>query len=238
MFSTFTTGYAHALAVFGKTQPEAEAIFAPVKAKLDEYNASLVISVQYCTFANYETYYSTLSGRQSAVGSSGVALGSRFLDRAALTSSSADLKKMLNVTAGKLGEFTSSNVCIVSGGQVFKDVADVNSGVNPAWRIAHVHNIVARGWAPGTDAATQNLIQDDVTFMKVGAMRDIAPNTGSYMNEADRRDPQYLLDFYGKSLPKLRAVKRKYDPTSLFYCPTCVGSDGWREDETGRLCEI
>jgi hypothetical protein len=56
------------------------------------------------------------------------------------------------------------------------------------------------------------------------------------MNEADRFDPLFLQDFYGGSLAKLQAVKRKYDPLSLFYCPTCVGSDLWHEDNVGRLC--
>ena len=143
---------------------------------------------------------------------------------------------MLNITAGLPGQFTSNNVILASGGQVFKDADDPDSGVNPAWRTSYVHNVVARGWAAGTDAATQIAIHHDITYTKVGAMRAIAPNTGAYMNEADRLDPMYLQDFYGLNLPKLQATKAKYDPRSVLYCPTCVGSEQWHEDSTGRLC--
>lgn len=234
--STYTTGYQHAIAVFNKSLSYAQTLFSPVTAQLASYNGtSLYISTSYFEFPSYQSYYATLSGAQSSVGS-GAALGSRFLDRAALTGSPSALKTMLNVTAGLPGQYTINSVCIVSGGQVFADASDATSGVNPAWRTAYVHNIVARGWAPGTDAAAQQAIHDDITNTKVGALRTLAPNTGSYMNEGDRLDPLFLQDFYGTHLAKLQAVKRKYDPLSLFYCPTCVGSNQWHEDSVGRLC--
>jgi hypothetical protein len=66
-------------------------------------------------------------------------------------------------------------------------------------------------------------VHDDITNTKARSMRELAPDTWNYMNEADRLDPLFLEDFYGGSLEKLREVKRKYDPRSLFYCPTCVG---------------
>jgi len=92
---------------------------------------------------------------------------------------------------------------------------------------------VARGWAAGTDEATQNEIHGGVTYVKTAALEELAPGTGCYMNEADRLDPEYLKDFYGKSLENLRVVKEKYDPEGVLYCPTCVGSDEWCEDESG-----
>lgn len=149
-------------------------------------------------------YYSTLSGGQSAVGTS-AAGGSRFLPRHALNS--PRLSTMLNITAGLPGQFTQNNICLVSGGQVFKDASDPNSGVNPAWRKSYVHNIVARGWAPGSSAAEIAAVYKDIGDVKVGAMRDLTPDTGCYMNEADRFDEKYLQDFYGESLDKLQAVK-------------------------------
>ncbi|KAL2069926.1 hypothetical protein VTL71DRAFT_14605 [Oculimacula yallundae] len=233
--STYFSGYQHVFAVFNQTLSSAQATFAPVAARLAPYNrTSLSISTTYSSFPSYQSYYTTLSGVQSPVGTSG-AVGSRLLDRAALTYSPA-LKTMLNVTAGLPGQFAQSNVCMVSGGQVFADAHDPNSGVNPAWRTSYVHNLVARGLPPRSNAAELQAVHDDITYTKVGAMRDLAPETGSYMNEADRLDPLFLENFYGGSLERLREVKRKYDPTDLFYCPTCVGSENWHEDSSGRLC--
>ena len=235
VFGSSTTGYTHTLALFGQTTAQAQSIFAPVAAKLQQYSGSLVISANYSSFPSYSTFFSALSGVQQAVGNSGAA-GSRFFDRAALTGSATALKQMLNITAGTPGQFTASGVSLVSGGQVFKDANDPNSGVNPAWRTSYVHNTNGRGWAPGTNASTQVAIHHDITYNKVGAMRALAPNTGSYMNEADRLDPQYLQDFYGSHTAKLQSIKVKYDPYNVFYCPTCIGSEKWVEDSTGRLC--
>ena len=240
-----TTGYQHALAVFGQTVADAERIFAPVAAKLAPYNGtSLSLTTSYLSFPSYAAYYAALSGIHQPVGAA-AALGSRLLDRKALTDSSsssspppAGLRQMLNITAGTPGQFTSNNVALVSGGQVFKDAADPHSSVNPAWRNSYLHNIVARGWAPGADAAAQKAVYDDITFTKVAAMRAIAPDTGSYMNEGDRFDPSFLRDFYGRSLDRLETIKGKYDPRGLFYCPTCVGSERWVVDADGRLCNV
>jgi hypothetical protein len=231
---TSTTGYNHALAVMGNTTTDAQTVFAPVAAKLAPYNGtSLSITTTYYSFPTYASYYSALSGGQGPVGSE-AALGSRLLDRASLTGSG--LKTMLNITAGNPGEFTVNNVCLVGGGQVFKDAADPNSGVNPGWRTSYVHNIVARGWAPGTSASVKAAIHADITNVKTQAMKDIAPTTGCYMNEADRFDADYLEDYYGANVPKLQSLKAKYDSLTVFYCPTCIGSDQWEEDSTGRLC--
>lgn len=232
--STSTTGYNHAFAVFGKTIAQAQSIYASTAAKLAKYNGtSLFMKTSYYQFSNYQAYYSTLSGGQGPVGTN-AALGSRLLDRTALKSSG--LKTMLNITAGALYEFTGSNVCLTGGGQVFEDAEDPNSGVLPGWRKAYVHNIVARGWAPGTSEADQAAVHNDITNVKTKAMEAIAPTTGAYMNEGDRLDPNFLKNFYGSNVSKLQSIKAKYDSTSLFYCPTCIGSNAWYEDSTGRLC--
>lgn len=81
-------------------------------------------------------------------------------------------------------------------------------------------------------------IRKDITTVKVQAMKDLAPDTGCYMNEADRYDPEYLMDFYGEHLGRLSEIKLKYDPLDVFYCETCVGSEKWKADEEGRLCRV
>ncbi|KAJ8058227.1 hypothetical protein OCU04_012423 [Sclerotinia nivalis] len=202
----FTTGYQHALAVSKKSLSQTQAIFAPVMSKLQQYNSSLFINPTYLTFPTYAAYYKTLSGGKSAAGIGTGAFGGRLLDRTALTSSLTDLGRMLNITAGSQGQLTSTSVSLVGGGEVF--IPDPSSGLNPAWRSSYVHNIVARGWTAGTNEAAVQEIKDDITYTKVGAMKKLAPHTGCYMNEADRSDPDYLQDFYGESLVKLKEVKK------------------------------
>ncbi|KAL8730235.1 MAG: hypothetical protein Q9166_004212 [cf. Caloplaca sp. 2 TL-2023] len=177
----FTTGFTHTISIPGKTSEEAESIFAPVAKKLAPFaGRSLFINTTYSEFPTYAAFYDALSGIASPIGTS-AALGSRLLDRKALAS--PKLGETLEKIVGAPEQFTSVNMVIVGGGQVARDGADPYSGVNPAWRTAYVHNIVARGWAPGTDEETRNAIYSDITNVKVQAMKELAPDTGAYMNE-------------------------------------------------------
>ncbi|KAL8950369.1 MAG: hypothetical protein Q9222_003586 [Ikaeria aurantiellina] len=179
--ANFTTGFTHTVAVFGKSAEEAKSIFAPIAAQLAAFNSqSLFINTTYSSFPTYAAYYTALSGLDGPVGQS-AALGSRLLDRKALTS--PKLNETLRTIVGPQEQFTSVNIVFVGGGQVARDAADPFSGVNPAWRTSYVHNIVARGWAPGADEATRNAVYSDITDVKVRAMKDLAPDTGAYMNE-------------------------------------------------------
>ncbi|KAI4113588.1 MAG: hypothetical protein LQ338_008151, partial [Usnochroma carphineum] len=205
--ANFTTGFTHTISIFRKTPETARSIFAPVLRQLAPYNGrSLFINITYSAFDTYADFYHALSGIESPIGSS-AALGSRLLDRKAL--SSPRLGQTLEVLAGTPEQFTSVNLVLVGGGQVARDGADPYSGVNPAWRTSYVHNIVARGWAPGADEATKNAVYSDITNVKAQAMKDLAPATGAYMNEGDRFDPDYLRDFYGQNVDRLSAIKRR-----------------------------
>ena len=133
---------------------------------------------------------------------------------------------------------TGSCFELVSGGQVFKDAADPYSGLNPAWRISYFNNIVARGWAPGSAEEGKAAVMRDITYKKIPAMEKQAPDTGVYMNEADRLDPNWQTNFYGEHYERLLEIKERRDPRGVFYCSTCVGSAAWKEDENGRLCRI
>ena len=238
IFANYTTGFTHSIAAFGKSVEEAKANFAPTAAKLSTYNGSrLTVNMQYLSFPDFSTYYNALSDVVLPVGAS-AALGSRLLDRPALTSNPSLLNQTLHTLAGESEQFTSNNIVFVGGGQVARDASDPNSGVNPAWRTAYVHYIVARGWAPGSSNTTIRGVHDDITNVKVPALKSLAPNTGSYMNEGDRFDPKYLTDFYGSNLEKLMNIKRKYDPGDVFFCPTCIGSQYWRENDVGTLCPV
>ncbi|KAI4267103.1 MAG: hypothetical protein L6R38_008405, partial [Xanthoria sp. 2 TBL-2021] len=232
--SNFTTGFTHTIAIFGKSAQEAQSIFAPVASNLaSSFGRSLFINTTYSSFPTYAAYYTALSGIASPISSS-AALGSRLMDRNALTS--PQLGETLQKVVGEPEQYTSVNIVFVGGGQVARDGADPYSGVNPAWRTSYVHNIVARGWAPDADEEGRREVYRDVTDVKVQAMKALAPGTGAYMNEGDRFDADYLHDFYGQHAAQLAYIKWKYDPSDLFYCPTCIGSEWWREDETGRLC--
>lgn len=59
--------------------------------------------------------------------------------------------------------------------------------------------------------------------------RKLAPNSGTYVNEADFFQQNWQNDFWGSNYQRLSKIKQKYDPAGLFYCHHCVGSDSWND---------
>lgn len=238
IFANFTAGYVHGFYTFNKTLQETQAAFNTTLEKLLPLNdTSLSVSLTYSSFDDYWTFYNAVSGVEPPVGST-AALGSRLFSRASVQDDPAGLREMLQTIAGAPEEYTSNNFELVSGGQVFKDAVDPLSGLNPAWRTSYFNNIVARGWAPGSSDDVKSAVKRDITYTKVPAMEKQAPDTGVYMNEADRLDPNWQANFYGEHYGRLLEIKQTRDPGGVFYCPTCVGSAAWKEDEVGRLCRV
>ncbi len=236
LFSNVTSGYVHGIYMFGETFETAQQAFAPVQQKLMKYNnTSLFISSSYVQYPDYWTFYYSESGVEPPVGSP-TAIGGRLFDRESLSGNTTGLRSMLNVLVGTPGQYTSNNFELVSGGQVFKDASDPYSGVNPAWRTSYMDNLVAGAIFPGENASTAAVEYHEITNQKVAAMKAQAPGTGAYMNEADRNDPDYQQDFYGMHFKRLSAIKQTYDPSGVFYCPTCVGSAQWEVLSNGKLC--
>ncbi len=59
----------------------------------------------------------------------------------------------------------------------------------------------------------------------------------SYLNEANPFDPDWKRVFYGENYNRLLDIKDRYDPNSIFYGLTAVGSDRWEVHKDGRLCK-
>lgn len=180
----FVVGYVHAIATMGKSLTASKSVFAPLFAELNARNDTLFVNVAYTELPDYWSFYKAFSGSEQAAGALG-ARGSRLLDRAALQGSRTALRATLEVLAGAEEEVTSNAVIFTGGGQVFRDAADPHSGVNPAWRRAYVHHVVARGWNQTTSPSVVAQIKRDITYRKAMALKTLAPDTGAYMNEAD-----------------------------------------------------
>jgi hypothetical protein len=79
-------------------------------------------------------------------------------------------------------------------------------------------------------------------------LRDIAPDSGSYMSEGDLLEPNQQEAFYGAHYDRLYRLKQRYDPWGLFFALTAVGAEDWEVQVTdpvayswnnnGRLCPV
>lgn len=231
-----TSGYTHSFWTIGKGEDVARAALEPVLGKLrQKYNWSLLIQDDYVTYSDYWSFYNTEMANDDPEGNS-LIMSSRLIERNQTHSFTA-VRSAVETISDAPGEYNSNCVLMVGGGQVAKDGADDFSGLLPVWRRVPYAVVTIREIPLQTTHMKRQTIENDM-LAKGAYMKRFAPGTGAYMNEADRKDPDYIENFYGSFYDSHLAVKKKYDPENLFYCPTCVGSEAFIESPDGPLCAV
>ena len=220
--------------MMGKSIDEAKATFAPVREALRKFENKLIIEEKYVTYNDYWSFYDTELALYDPAGNTW-AMTSRMFDRASLENFDR-VREYTEVVSGKPEEYVGNAVLLISGGQVFKDGQDKNSGLTPAWRTSPLVIVTYRNPEKTISNADRQALNHDMTFVKGAAGKKLAPNTGGYMNEGDVNDPEFQKSFYGSNYKSHLAAKNKYDPQGIFYCPSCVGSEAFVNIPDGPLC--
>lgn len=178
------------------------------------------------SFPAYLGAWKALIGQEGA--GEGAHLTTRLLSRNTLLESPQQLSKVVRKMTddgAQLLEMTIGAKMSVAG--------NPDNAVNPAWRNADIL-LFASGV---DDNSTQASIDNRVTQVWAGLLRDLTPNGGTYMNEADVYEVDFQKSFYGANYDRLLSIKKKYDPQGLFYATTAVGSEAWIRQDNGRLCK-
>jgi FAD/FMN-containing dehydrogenase len=130
----------------------------------------------------------------------------------------------------------------IAGAPAAAVAATRDTATNPAVVDAFVLVIIADGERPSypglarpamdTAAARRNARTIDLATAE---LRKIAPNAGSYVSESNYFNRSWQKEYWGTNYPRLRAIKRKYDPNGLFFVHHGVGSEDWSADGFTRL---
>ena len=101
-------------------------------------------------------------------------------------------------------------------------IADGESPAYPGMQRAPLDLAAAHRDARAIDAATE-------------ALRKVAPQPGSYVSESNFFNASWQQAYWGEHYPRLRAVKKKYDPEGLFFVHHGVGCEEWSADGFTRV---
>ncbi|KAL1595301.1 hypothetical protein SLS60_009991 [Paraconiothyrium brasiliense] len=123
-----------------------------------------------------------------------------------------NITQALAETGGSIG------VQIMSPGNRFGNGSAVSA--NPGWRKAAA--LVIANKTPTTSAA---------------GLRQLAPDMGTYINEASVTEPNWSSSFWGSNYPRLSELKRKYDPDMLFWISPGINAD-YMHVVDGRACMV
>jgi FAD/FMN-containing dehydrogenase len=107
------------------------------------------------------------------------------------------------------------------------------NAVNPALRTAIMRVAAELHWE-GTDQATLNA-KFNAASKASASLKSLAPEGGTYANEADPTTKDWQRTFWGANYARLLQIKQKVDPDRVFYCRMCVGSE-FMDDQKGILC--
>jgi FAD/FMN-containing dehydrogenase len=89
-----------------------------------------------------------------------------------------------------------------------------------------------RGREPDLAVARQQAVSVDKA---IDEMFRVAPAAGAYVSEDNYFQKNWQRAYWGLNYPRLVAVKRKYDPTGLFFVHHGIGSEEWTADGFTRL---
>jgi len=119
--------------------------------------------------------------------------------------------------------------------------------LNPSWRKAISQVYITETWEEGANSTTILAARERLK-QGTDVLDTLTKDSGSYLNEVrtiniifakpprilkfvNRQGSIYERDFkksyFGSHYPKLKTIKEKYDPSSLFVVASGVGSDEW-----------
>ncbi|KAK4219348.1 FAD-binding domain-containing protein [Rhypophila decipiens] len=123
-----------------------------------------------------------------------------------------------------------------------------DNAINPAWR-KNLGFFILGGPQTAPDA-TDATISNNARILTTDWMkrwREASPGAGSYMSEGDINEPNFQQSFYGEeNYKRLLKLKKKLDPSDVFWAITAVGSEDWKVQgqldfyptQNGRLCRV
>lgn len=112
-----------------------------------------------------------------------------------------------------------------------------DTAMNPAVLDAFALAIIAAGQPPAFPGIPghepdRRLALDQAVRVARAAdeLRRRVPAAGAYVSESSFFQMEWQNAFWGRNYARLRAVKRRYDPTGLFFVHHGVGSEEWSDD--------
>ncbi|EQL02329.1 FAD binding domain-containing protein [Ophiocordyceps sinensis CO18] len=230
VFYSISKGSIHSqgLTFYNKTKAEVQAVIQPFLDSVSAGSRDLVVTSNFTEFPSYLEHYvhyvGPLPGGNLPVGTT--LLGGRLIPRSVLPSLSPTVRQLVEMGV----TFNGFGINVTRFGQ------DGANSVLPQWRDSIVSAVLMLPFdfdAPiGDMLEQQNRITRDVQPVIEAA----TPGSGAYMNEGDFQQRDFQSNFFGANYPRLRAIKRRYDPEGMLYGVANVGSEDWVVGRDGRMC--
>ncbi|KAE8360448.1 hypothetical protein BDV27DRAFT_148700 [Aspergillus caelatus] len=224
-----------ALLLYDAKNGTAEELLTPMRRFFDASNATATSSLTpLVTLPWYELV--EMMPTTESVGTKQSVRASRFIPRRVVKDNIELFAETLEAITSHPGPLNNGVSAPSISGTMTGSRTPVANALYSAWRDSVVHIITSQSWDESLPPAVADQVVHNMTYQKGYALRQLAPDTGAYFNEANANEPNWQWSFFGAHYPRLQAIKQTYDPEGLLWCRQCVGSERWMEQEDGRLC--
>ncbi|KAI9840689.1 MAG: hypothetical protein M1837_001365 [Sclerophora amabilis] len=113
----------------------------------------------------------------------------------------------------------------------FNFIGKVNSenrdetAVHPAWKESQAVFSFGADWPDSTPTQEKKRRKEQLVELSNHLGEIVGPDGGTYVNEANPYESDWQNVFWGTKYERLLSIKRRIDPTNLFVCNRCVGTD-------------
>ncbi|CRG84835.1 hypothetical protein PISL3812_02024 [Talaromyces islandicus] len=215
--------------ITGATKEDLQSILDPVIAELK--NSNLTYSYHINEYPTFYEAYQAMNPEYNNI--SAFNMGNRFIPRSIIDLNPGTLTTRLWSIADAGAEISGISV----NASIQPSSSFSPNSVNAAWRDAAIS--LTFGIPFSYTNWTLNLERQQlVTQTLLPRLEELTPGGGAYLNEADPHQPNWQRTFYGANYGRLLAIKARYDPDSIFYALTGVGSENWEQRDDGRLCRL
>lgn len=229
------------------TTDEAECVLEPLLSYLDSNSAHVSYSSTLTFYSSwFQSWNATVGSESGIVAASGIAMASRLIPADSLDNTTPFLARTLQSVSESVAAF-QAHLAIhePSPSSPHLSVPPTTKELNrtslpPHWRAATLQFFTVSIFADNSTAAEERAAFEHATNEPGKQLKELTPNSGSYFNEGDAFDPNWRREFFGSAdrYESLRHVKTQVDPDGQLWCVSCVGSEAWMEDESGRLCRV
>ncbi|KAE8371861.1 hypothetical protein BDV26DRAFT_298399 [Aspergillus bertholletiae] len=109
-------------------------------------------------------------------------------------------------------------------GKVNNDERD-NTAIHDVWKHSHALLSISVDWADTATESEKRAKRHEAVELSRKLTDIVGEEGGTYVNEANPYEPNWQSVFWGKKYDRLLAIKQRVDPTKLFVCNRCVGTD-------------
>ncbi|RYP64882.1 hypothetical protein DL771_008559 [Monosporascus sp. 5C6A] len=199
-----------------RTADEVTTLLSPLTTDLANTGLDLEkISLVTTSSPTYYDYYSSSLEPFIAASPMSPVVGGHFFSRENLASNISSVSRGLR-SITSTGNFSLTCVALnVNKSNIVSPVAD--NAVHPAWRTTCLTCMVGSVWTWGQPWDLVLEHQQELIHSVMPTLETITLSSAAYLNEANFAQDDWQQSFYGENYSRLREIKSKYDPDSLFY---------------------